>query len=781
MTGWSPPVEPLDGVVGPGIVDPRAPLEEQIRRQNKIIAALMRKVDGQTSVGPAAYQAFQSAIDLQQQVAAQSIELESARFERERSRKTLEEALIAMREGFALFSDGQLDVCNALFQELMPDISEHVTAGLGLSAYFERMGGSEHLVATDHRLDGLAKTLLRKPLVQGTPGTSVSLVVELSGDRWFQLSAQQVSPENTVLLFTQITTLVQHNRREKEHLIDRQADYLQAVFQNMNVGMCSFSERGEVRTHNARFRDLLGLPMVMLQMGTPLDRLLGYLGNHGVIVQGDAGSLAAWRRELDCEGSLSRRINRGTGRVLGMHANRLPDGGFLIQLTDVTLEVRSTEMLENRVMTRTAELTEANDRLTLQYEEKAKVEEELRLAKERAEAAVSSKTRFLAAASHDLLQPINAAKLLISTLKETTRASRFEAMVERLEGAFASAEYLLHSLLDISRLESADPDTVSPSNVSLNMVMDRVHADQSLLAAQKSVRLEVVPSSLVVWSDPVYLLRSVQNLVVNAILYTEPGGRVLVGCRHRPDGRVALEVWDTGIGISRRDQARIFDEFTRAENAQIGAGVGLGLSVVDRACRLLDHDLRVHSAPGRGSVFTIEMDVVPDADAQELVPQMPDIDSELDGHIVMVIENDPDVLYANTEWLELCGASVLAVQSSQEAIRLVDDMGIPPDVILADYQLDDSDTGIRAITMVRSRTGVNVPAVLITADRSREVAQLGAEHGVVVLPKPVELPRLRALINWNIRRSDDAGRATPGRPRLSLVGAVGGDTDESRR
>lgn len=782
MTYRATPFASLDNTFGPGLVDPRDPPEEQVRRQGKIIDALMRKADGQSDVGPAAYQAFQAAIDLRQQVAAQSIELENVRLERERSRKALEDALNAMREGFALFTDGQLSVCNALFEELLPDITDQIKTKLSLADFFMLMEQSRHLVSSDHPLDELAQTLSETSEGQAQHNETISMVAELSGDRWFQVSVQPVSPESTILLFTQITTLVQDNRREKEHLIDRQADYLQAVFQNTRAGMCSFTSDGTVQMHNARFRDLLNLPIVMLQPGTQLKSLLSFLERRGMIKAGDLSTVAEWRSELEKTEGLTRRVHRGAGRVLDLHASKLPDGGFLIELKDVTNEVRSTEVLENRVMERTAALTEANDRLTRQYEEKAEVEEELRLAKERAEAAVSSKTRFLAAASHDLLQPINAAKLLISTLHETTRTTRFEPIVERLKGAFASAEYLLHALLDISRLESADPDTVSPGDVDLGAVMERVMSDQALVAAQKGVRLSFVPCSLTVWSDPVYLLRSIQNLVVNAVLYTEPGGRVLVGCRRKPGGRVALEVWDTGIGIPEKDQARIFDAFARAENVPIGASMGLGLSVVHQACKLLDHGLKVQSKPGQGSVFQIEMNVVDDPVEEPLVqfPALPDVNSELDGHIVMVIENDADVLYGNTQWLELCGASVLAAHSSSEAIQLVDDMGMPPDVILADYQLDGGDTGIHAITTIRSRTGIDVPALLITADRGKPVARLGAEHNVVVLHKPVELPRLRALINWNIRRADKTAE-TGRKSHLTLVQQPDANTDESRR
>ncbi|WP_300057203.1 PAS-domain containing protein [uncultured Roseobacter sp.] len=742
------------------MIDPDDPPQAQVEKQAKIIDALIRRASRQKDVGPSAYRAFQSAIDLQQQVAAQTIELESARSERERTRKTLAEALATMEEGLALFSDGALNICNDLFIGLLPDVSDQIVPGLTLEQYFRLMAQSKHLVSTDRKLSKLTRALGSAQAA----GAVVSVIVEVPRDRWYQLSAQQTSHENTVLLLTEITALVRHNRREKEHLIDRQSDYLQAVFQNMTAGVCTFSASGEVMMHNGRFRDILGVPLAMVQPGTPLQDLLDFMRTRGLIDDAALTRKEVWRAELSRKGALTARVSHGADRVLDVQVNALPDDGFIVELKDVTLETRSTEILENRVLERTAELTRANASLTEQYEEKARVEEELRVAKERAEAAVSSKTRFLAAASHDLLQPINAAKLLISSLEETTRETRFRPMVERLQGAFASAEYLLHSLLDISRLESADPDTVAVTDVSLQGLMEGVRADQALVAAQKHVRLDVVPCSLVVRSDPVYLLRSIQNLVVNAIQYTDPGGRVLLGCRRR-GARVALEVWDTGIGISARDQLRIFDEFTRAENVPIGSGVGLGLSVVDRACRLLGHDLKVRSKPRTGSVFSIEMDVV-DRQPVNIVPFGPAEDS-FDGTldcIALVIENDADVLYGATQWLELRGASVLPARSTQEALTHVADLGMPPDIILADYQLDGDDTGVQATQDIRAATQANVPAILITADRSDSVRRLGTQNDMSVLTKPAELSRLLPLIDWKIRGAHAAR-----------------DTDKSRR
>ncbi|WP_424968620.1 PAS-domain containing protein [Dinoroseobacter sp. S375] len=753
------------------MVNPYDPPQVQIEKQARIIDALVRRANRQSEIGPSAYRAFQSAIDLQQQVAAQTLELETVRSERERTRKTLVEALSSMGEGVALFSDERLNICNDLFRGLLPDISHKIIPGLSLSHYLELVEISARVVSTDRKLSVLRQTLK----VRQSAGATTALVVELVDDRWYQLSIQQTSVENTVVLMTEITALVRRNRMEKEHLIDRQADYLAAVFQNMGSGVCSFSAEGEVIMQNGRFREILGVPLTLLQPGTPLSTLLDFLRTRSLISEDAWLRVDEWRDELRRKGALVRRVNHGSDRVLDVHANVLPDGGFLVELKDVTLETQTTELLENRVMARTAELTRANEQLTAQYEEKARVEEELRLSKERAEAAVSSKTRFLAAASHDLLQPINAAKLLISTLQEATRETGFQPMVKRLKGAFSSAENLLHSLLDISRLESADPDAVSVMAVDLGALMESVRDDQSPLAARKGVRLTVVPCLLFVRSDPVYLMRSIQNLVVNAVQYTEPGGRVLVGARRRGD-HVVVEVWDTGVGIAEKDQARIFEEFTRGDDVQLGSGVGLGLSIVDRACRLLGHELSVRSKPGWGSVFRMNIalaDGVPIR--REAQSALADESGHPIDHIVMVIENDEDVLYGTIQWLEQWGASVLAARSTEEALAHVNDMGIPPDIILADYQLDGPDTGIMAITAIREITGSDVPAIMITADRSELVRRLGLENDLTVMTKPAALSRLRPLIDWKIRRHAAAAAHQRAQVETQLQTKVGGD------
>ncbi|MAE88365.1 MAG: hybrid sensor histidine kinase/response regulator [Pelagibaca sp.] len=736
------------------MIDPDEPLDIQLARQAKIIDALMRRANRQHEVGSSAYGAFQSAIALQGQIWAKTRDLERttdelrhARDDTQRMRKNLADAMAAMDGGVALFTAGRLEVCNDIFQALLPDISERLQPGLEIDACFAAMSDSLYLVTVEGNFDTALAQARR-----GRVGASVvSLVIELVGDRWYQINLQRTSAENMVLLLTEITTIVRRNRSEKESLIDRQADYLQAVFENMTSGVCTFSPEGEVMMYNQQFRQLLGLPYTMLQQGSDLHRMLDFVAQHALITEAEDFDIGYWLDRLERQGRLRRRVRHATGRMLDLHAHRLPDGGVLLELKDVTLETRATVMLENRVAERTTELTHANAQLRQQFAEMARVEEELRVAKERAEAAVSSKTRFLAAASHDLLQPINAAKLLIATLKDSAAETRFAPMVDRLDGSFCSIEQLLHSLLDISRLESADR-SLTPSDVCLGTLMRSVWEDQTPVAQRKGVQLDVVPSMVFVRSDPVYLLRSIQNLVVNALQYTPEGGRVLVGCR-RKGGAVELQVWDTGIGISRKDQKRIFEEFARADNVPLGSGVGLGLSIVDRTCRHLGHRVRVRSKPGIGSVFSVEMEAAAGRHAapQQGCEQTPAVvEAEMD-YIILVIENDPDVLYAFTRKLEQWGASVFAARSAAEALTHVRDMGMAPDILLADYQLDDGETGDRAIAAVRAECGVQVPAIMITADRSNDLLKRGAREGFSVLTKPVQLSRLRPLIEWKVR------------------------------
>ncbi|MDT8858093.1 hybrid sensor histidine kinase/response regulator [Paracoccaceae bacterium Fryx2] len=743
------------------MIDPTEPPEVQIARQARIIEALIQRADRGHVVGGTAYSLFQSAIALQATIwektkdlekaldtlGRASSELEVAHQTQERMQKNLADAMVAMEGGFALFSDDRLQVCNALFRRLLPDVEPIIQPGLSFTDYLVAVNASKHLSHQTEAGGGAAPGRL----LGSASRRFSSVVMALQNDRWFQISYHQTSSENTVVLQTEITDIVRENRREKKQIIDRHAHFIQAAFDHMSLGICTFSAQGVLLVRNARFGNLLGVPLSLLKKGTAFQRIVEHVERFEVLDrQSRRPEFAGWFKALLRGEAVQERFRRSDGMSLDLRIHALPDEGFVVSIMDVTAETDAAEALERRVQERTAELTEANRLLQIQSAEQAATQDALRLAKEAAEAAHTSKTRFLAAASHDLLQPINAAKLYISTLQETVSNPAARETVSRLGRSFSSIESLLHALLDISRLDSAAAE-FNVTCFSLQNLMQALAEDLAPLAAEKGIELRIVPSTRWVTSDQRYLLRCVQNLVVNAIQYTDRG-RVLVGCR-LDRKHLRIEVWDTGTGISEPDQARVFTEFTRLGEPGSGSGMGLGLSIVERACRHLGHKVRLVSQPGLGSMFSIEIPLAKPAVAAKAEGQQRDLvpEGSLDL-IVMLVENDADVLHATTQKLESWGASVLAAPSTEAALTLMEAIGTAPDIILADYQLDGDDSGTRAIAALRAQAGVEIPAIMITANRSKALFRMGSEKGFDVLTKPVQLARLRALIDWKTRR-----------------------------
>ncbi len=750
------------------LVDQNQPLEIQVRKQARIIDALILRANRAHDFSGSAYTLFQSAVALQDKVwektkdlelaldtlGKTSVDLETAEFARDQMQRNLADVLDMMDGGIALFTAGTLQICNDTFRALIPNIAARIVPGLTLDTYFEMLNDSAPSML-NHDLD-------TPPGERGQTqhvGPGSSFVLALPHDRWFQVNSRRTSSNSIALLQTEITGIVRKTRLEKNRLIDEQTHVLQAAFDNMTQGVCTFSAEGTLLIQNTAFGGLLDLPYPLRRKGTAFAQILEHVTRNRLLqVMGLQRNIDEMIRRLRRDGMLKDRLRQIDGRVLDLHVSMLPDGGFIANIMDITAEIQTTELLEKRVQERTTELTRANLRLRRQYEAQAKVEDDLRIAKEEAEAAVSSKTRFLAAASHDLLQPINAAKLLISSLVESAQGSGMQQTVDRLDRAFNSIESLLHALLDISRLESTGTE-IALSEFGIDQILRHVSEDCAPLAAEKSLRLSVVPSGLRVKSDQQYLLRCVQNLVVNAIEYT-PKGRILVGCRRRGD-KAVLEVWDTGVGISRKDQKLIFNEFTRISNGPARPGMGLGLSIVERACRHLGHDISVRSKPGAGSVFSLELPIAQGGSAAAGVrpPTSPTQRFDMDL-IIVVVENDPDVLFATTQKLESWGASVLGAHGTSEAMQLVREIGMAPDIILADYQLDDTDNGIKSITALRDLVKSEIPAIMITADRGDRLLEEGRKHDFSVLTKPVHLSRLRPLIDWKTRAAGPPDQPT---------------------
>jgi signal transduction histidine kinase len=391
--------------------------------------------------------------------------------------------------------------------------------------------------------------------------------------------------------------------------------------------------------------------------------------------------------------------------------------------------------LDDRVSERTAELEAANRRLL-------EANQELRIAKAEAEHANAAKSRFLAAASHDLRQPLNAMSLLLGPLYRQVPERRTRELVERLQASLDIMIRLFNALLDLSTLD-AGAVAVHFGLVPVATLFEHLHADYAAAAQTKGLDLRIVPSRAVLYSDAVLLERILHNLVSNAIRHTVTG-RVLVGCRHR-GGMLRIDVFDTGPGIPADRLDAIFDEFYQIGNPARSRteGHGLGLAIVRRVAQLLGHRLEVASAAGRGSRFSVDVPVTAEAAPS---PQARPLEIPLTRHVcsVLLVEDDPLVTDAMRLVLEDLGCRVQSAASAEEALGLASRSA--PQLVIADYRLPGDRNGLDTIVALRTQAGTDIPAWVITGDLAPDL-QARAEHaGVRCLHKPIRPEALGLLV-----------------------------------
>jgi Na+/proline symporter/signal transduction histidine kinase len=523
-------------------------------------------------------------------------------------------------------------------------------------------------------------------------------------------------------------------------------EILQTALDHVRQGIAVFDKELGLTCWNRYFGEILNLPADMTQAGVALEEILRVSAEQ----QADGLSPSEheqalherYLRYLSGEAFLERFAERGL--VIEVRANRMPDGGMVITFSDMTPSVeaaealeRVNETLERRVRERTEELTRLNA--------------ELARAKGEAEEANISKTRFLAAASHDILQPLNAARLYVTSLVEREESRADARLVSNIDASLEAVEEILGALLDISRLDSG---ALKPEidSFRIDALLSQIEVEFAPLAREKGLELVFVPSSLTVRSDRRLLRRLVQNLVSNAIKYSLDG-RVLIGCRRRR-GRLRIDVWDTGIGIPPSKKREIFKEFHRLdEGARAARGLGLGLSIVERIARMLDHKIDLSSTVGGGSRFSVEVPLAPALAASAEPPPAGKPDSrQLAGTVVLCIDNDLPILDGMRTLLEGWDCQVLQAPGLAEAVATAMETKIPLDCLLVDYRLDDGN-GLDAIRELRRRFGADLPAILITADRSLRLRQAAQAEDIQFLNKPLKPAALRALLaQYRIRR-----------------------------
>ncbi len=489
-------------------------------------------------------------------------------------------------------------------------------------------------------------------------------------------------------------------------------EILRNTLDHVGMGIAAFDKDGKLEISNDRFATLLPLDH-------PLLRRPAAAQTHEVATDdGEEG-----------------------GRVVELRLDPLPGGGFVATCNDVTARVRTAEALRDS----DRQLRQAKETLEQRVVERTA---ELEASRAEAEAANLGKTRFIAAASHDLLQPLHAARLFTAAMIDREPGNDLGGKIDASLGA---VESLLDALLDISKL---DAGAFKPEQraFALQPLFDSLATAFAPVAQRRGIELVIVPTRAYVSTDPAFLRRILQNLLSNALRYGRAEGRrqrVLLGCRREGES-LRIEVKDNGPGIAPDKQAVIFDEFVRLQpeddQPREERGLGLGLAIVERIARMLDLPVRIASAPGRGSTFSVAVPRVAAVVAAHVPPAAAQPVASLEaGSFVLSIDNEARVREAMATLLGGWGCAVATAATEAEALRRVAEAGRPPDLVLADLHLDGED-GLDVIDALRAKWGLAVRAALVTADRDPTLRLRARARQVELLHKPVKPAALRALL-----------------------------------
>jgi Na+/proline symporter/signal transduction histidine kinase/ActR/RegA family two-component response regulator len=523
---------------------------------------------------------------------------------------------------------------------------------------------------------------------------------------------------------------------QASQVIGSQADLLRGTIDSVRQGICVLDADLTVLVWNKRFVDLLDFPPSLVRVGMPMAELVRFNTARREYAAGDIDALLVNRFDDITDWPYRHERRRPDGTVIELLTDLMPGGGYVTTYTDIT---------ERHLAA--ARLQEINESLEVRVRERT---EALQAAKAEAERANSSKTSFLAAASHDLMQPLNAARLFTTALGERLadgNTASAQDMVQNIGASLQSVEHLLSALLDISALE-AGAMRAQKRDFALGPLLALLAVEVEALAADRPahrrLRVRAVPTLARVQTDPDLLRRILQNFLTNAVRYT-PRGTVLMGCRNRGDA-VRIEVWDTGIGIPEERQQEIFQEFRRlAPNADEGpTGLGLGLAIVERIARGLDHAIEVRSVLGRGSCFAV---TVPRAVMLSPLPVLPPavLPPTRPGLSVLCVDNDTAILAGMRALLEGWGCAVRTAATPSAAEALLGDYR--PALVVADYHLEAEVDGLTLLETLSPGSAPPIARVLLTADRSPALRARAVAANIQLLYKPLRPAALRSYLN----------------------------------
>ena len=630
-----------------------------------------------------------------------------------------------------------------------------------LKSLLEEFLGSknaESLLATyqpsgDSKSDKKAK----QQLIEKTQQALASVVGVASSQAMIETlySGKKMAVEEVVNLFGHANKALQFNR-----------DVLSSSFENISSGISVVDSDLRLTAWNKRYEAMFAYPEGMLHVGLPVADIIRFNAQRGLLGEGDINEQVTKRLSLMNQGKSYRVVRQHSDdKVIEIKGQPMPSGGYVTSYDDITDFIQAQKNLEDinahleeRVQERTQTIETVNQNLISEIKRRGEVEEQLRQAKELADTANASKTKFLALASHDVMQPINAAHLYVDTLLASEQKN--SVVTEQLKAAIENTESIISSLLEVSKIDS---NKIQMHRKALNLgdLLLSIVNDFNMQCPE-TIHLHWVKTSLWVDSDPHYLRRILQNFISNAIKYTGQG-KVLVGCRRvkEANGQAAVKicVLDNGIGIAESDKNRIFDDFYRATQSQKTAdstvvpGVGLGLAVVLRFAELLNHKVACQSELGRGSCFSVTLPIVKQP-ASESLPVEAIRTSGLEGLSVVYVDDDIQNLAA-VEGLLSQWACEISVLNSIDAAIDYSNHNTMPDVLLMDYQLDKPVmTGIKLAGAMlntwqkNNKTSAQLPRVcIVSAAAEADVVDEVKAKKFSFLRKPINAGRLRALLN----------------------------------
>lgn len=522
----------------------------------------------------------------------------------------------------------------------------------------------------------------------------------------------------------QVVAMFDETRRR----LNFSGDLLQLAIENIDQGVALVDIEMNLVAWNSRYQEMFALPDELANVGTPIADLIRYNMRQAGVPLAEIEEQVERRLEHMRAGRKHRtEREQADGRIMRIVGNPAPGGGYVTSYSDVTADRRAERALEQKVTERTQQLSDANIAL---------------------EAATRSKTRFLAAASHDLIQPLNAARLFASALGEEVRGrEQLEHLVRDLDGAITSADRLIRTLLDISKLDGGG---ITPrlEPVALDEIFDEMMREFSVQAESEGLQLKRVRTSVWIETDRALLASVLRNLLSNAIRYASDGG-VVLGVR-RAGGEVDLCVYDTGAGIAKGDIERIFGEFQRG-NTQDREGLGLGLAIVRRITALLGVTVETTSVVGRGSRFAVRLPVL--RWGARPVLERRRAPSAIADARVLVVDNDPASLTATAVLLERWGLAVTSASGLAQAMELANSA---PEVVIMDFRLDDEERGDGVYEALCAAWKMRPPAILLTAESGDETEGAAMRMNAQRLLKPSSPAALRALISDCVRRGSSS-------------------------